>query len=258
MDNFFITEDFDWEIKRASNIDRALNLLTKRFGVEARTAQLIDNLIYRFTGLKLAPTRSGISTNVEQRINLYHLVSQVIAYDVEGDFVELGCNEGQSSVLIQNVIEAYKSPKKLHLFDSFEGLPTVGPEDGSSYKKGDLSTSESIVRQNFKLRNFPPPIIQKGWFSDTLPDHLPDKICFALLDGDLYDSIMVSLRYTYPRLSKGAVCVIDDYCDEKIYPQGWNYLPGVKKACDDYLSDKPEEICYIFSGAFSHGFFRKM
>jgi O-methyltransferase len=258
MDNFFITRDFDWRIERASNVDRALNIVTRRFGIESKTARVVDDLIYRLTGHLPAPARSGISTNVEQRINLYHLVSQVIAYNVDGDLVEAGCNEGQSAVLIQKVIESHQSFKKLYLYDSFEGLPATGVEDGTSYRIGQLATSERQVRQNFQLHRLRLPVIHKGWFSDTLPGHLPETICFAHLDGDLYHSIMVSLTYIYPRLSRGAICLIDDYCDTDVNPRGWNHLPGVKKACDEFLSDKPEKITYLFSGAFSHGFFRKL
>ena len=68
---------------------------------------------------------------------------------------------------------------------------------------------------------------------------------------------MVSLVNVYPRLSSGAVCLIDDYCDPEINPQGWNHLPGVKKACDVFLAGKPERICYVYSGNFSHAYFRK-
>lgn len=257
MDNFFITRDFDWQVRRSSNLDRALNFITRRFGANADTAGFVDRLIYACTGLHFAPTRSGVSTNVEQRMNMYHLVSQVMAYKVDGDLVEVGCNEGQSAVLMTKVMQSFHSDKKLHVYDSFEGLPATGKDDGSSYREGDLRTSEQVLTRNFRMHGLPLPIIHKGWFSDTLPTELPASICFAHLDGDLYDSIMVSLKHVYPRLSSGAICLVDDYCDPNINPDGWNYLPGVKKACDEFLADKPEEICYVYSGSFTHGFFRK-
>ncbi len=122
MDNFFITKYFDWQIKRTSDIDRALNLITRRFGFKSDTAGLVDTLIHRVTGLSLSPTRSGISTSIEQRINMYHLVSQVLTYEVYGDLVEVGCNEGQSAVLMKKVIDSHGSHKRLHVYDSFEGL----------------------------------------------------------------------------------------------------------------------------------------
>lgn len=258
MDNFFITKDFDWQVRRSSNIDRALNIITRRFKINTDTARFVDGLIYKLTGLRFSPTRSGTSTNVEQRMNMYHLVSQVIAYNVPGDLVEVGCNEGQSSVLIAKVLNSFYSKKNLHLYDSFEGLPTARSEDGDSYREGDLKTSENVLAENFKKHGLKLPNVHKGWFEDTLPVDLPERICFAHLDGDLYDSIMVSLKYVYPRLSSGAICLIDDYCDTGVNPYGWNHLPGVKKACDEFLANKPEEICYIYSGAFTHAFFRKI
>jgi len=257
LDNFFIARDFDWQIRRSSNLDRGLNLITRHFGVTCDTANFIDTLIHRITGKKFSPTRSGMATNVEQRINMYHLVSQVLAYNVEGDLVEVGCFEGLSATLFTKVIASFKSKKKLYVYDSFEGLPSTRSVDGNSYKKGDLFTTQDALVNNFKMHALDLPVIHKGWFEDTLPDSLPESICFAHLDGDLYDSILVSLKHVYPRLSKGAICLIDDYCDPSINPDGWNYLPGVKKACDEFMADKPEEICYIFSGAFSHAFFRK-
>ncbi|SDS11569.1 TylF/MycF/NovP-related O-methyltransferase [Bradyrhizobium canariense] len=257
MDNFFITKDFDWQIRRSSHLDRALNLVAKPFGFRANTAHFVDELIHHLSGLSFASTRSGVSTNVEQRMNMYHLVSQTIAYDIDGDLVEVGCNEGQSAVLIAKIIRSFNSEKKLHVYDSFEGLPATRTEDGESYRKGDLATSEDVLRNNFRIHGLELPTIHKGWFDQTLSEGLPEKVCFAHLDGDLYESIMVSLEYVYPRLTPGAICLIDDYCDTSINPNGWNHLPGVKEACDEFLAEKPEQICYLYSGAFTHGFFRK-
>ena len=45
-----------------------------------------------------------------------------------------------------------------------------------------------VLRRNFRPHSLELPKIHKGWFQDTLPSSLPDKICFAHLDGDLYDS----------------------------------------------------------------------
>ena len=109
---------------------------------------------------------------------------------------------------------------------------------------------------NFK-KNLEPPIIHPGWFEETLPNGLPESIAFAHLDGDFYDSIKVSLEYIYPRLSQGAICLIDDYADPDIY-DGWNHLPGVKVACDEYLADKPENVVLLYSGRMTHGYFRRL
>jgi O-methyltransferase len=94
------------------------------------------------------------------------------------------------------------------------------------------------VRANFRRYALPQPIVHRGWFSETLPTGLPASISFAHLDGDLYDSILTSLRHVYPRLAPGAVCLVDDYCDEAVHPDGWNHLRG--------------------AGCLSHGVFRKL
>jgi O-methyltransferase len=61
MDNFFITRDFDWQVRRSSNIDRALNIFTRRFKIDSDTAGFVDRLIYKLTGLHFSPTRSGLA-----------------------------------------------------------------------------------------------------------------------------------------------------------------------------------------------------
>ena len=68
---------------------------------------------------------------------------------------------------------------------------------------------------------------------------------------------MTSLNHVYPPLSGGPICLIDDYCDTDLNPNGCKFLPGVKLACDVLMADKPETICSFISGAFTHRFFRK-
>jgi O-methyltransferase len=259
VDNFFIAEYFDWRVKRLSLVDRIVSRALTKLGrrTNFRSADFVDGMYVKMTGNTVFPVESGIMTNIEQRMNMYHLASQVLAYGVQGDFVELGCNTGDSSVLMTKLLEAYNSDKRLSVYDSFEGLPSARQDDGTFLSGGDLKTSEDVLRNNFKKYNLPLPAIHKGWFQDTLPTGLPEQIAFAYLDGDFYDSIIISLQYVYPKLTPGSICLIDDYCDPQINPKGWNRLPGVKKACDEYLEDKPEKMEFIYSGSYSHGFFRK-
>jgi O-methyltransferase len=263
MDNFYITEYFDWRVRPVSVLDRVVSRALRFFGIKIpfRSADFIEQMVSRVRGRgnkNLLFSFSGIMTNVEQRMNMYHLIKQVLAYGVEGDLVELGCNEGESSVLITKIILDHGARKKLAVFDSFEGLPSIQKSDGNIFKKGDLATTEDVLRRNFKKYNLPLPEIHRGWFTDTLPDSLPEKICFAYLDGDLYESILVSLENVYPKMTNGAICLVDDYCDPDINPHGWNALPGVKKACDEYLKNKPEKMEFIYSGSYSHAYFRKV
>jgi O-methyltransferase len=242
-DNFFIIEWFDWELPKASPRVQRINRILRKLG--------------RWSTLQ-PPRGVNWMTNVEQRMNLYHLASQVLAYGVPGDLVELGCNQGQSSALIQKIIDHYDPSRRLHVYDSFEGLPAPGARDGATpFYRGQVRTTRQKLEENFQRYGLRAPEIHEGWFHDTLPTGLPDRISFAYLDGDFYESIKVSLEHVYPRLSPGAICLIDDYADPSIYPDAWNLLPGVKEACDEFFAGKPEKVSFIYSWDMSHGYFRK-
>ncbi len=242
MDNVFITQYFDWAPMEPSKKVRFINSILRKLGFWCRLAP---------------PPSSGLMTNVEQRMNMFHLVSQVLVYNVPGDLVELGCHNGQSAVLIQKVVMHYDPSRKLHVYDSFEGLPELHEKDGDTpFRTGSLKPEKEQLIKNFQMYDLPVPEIHEGWFRDTLPDQLPDSICFAHLDGDLYDSILVSLIHVYPKLSKGAICLIDDYADPDVL-DSWNRLPGVKCACDEFLADKPETVSVLYCGHYAHGYFRK-
>ena len=197
----------------------------------------------------------------EQCLNVYHLLARVVAMEVPGDVAELGCHGGGGAILIQKTLTSLDSPARLHVYDSFEGLPASDDrdamEDGKFFlSKGDLALGEGILLNNFTQAGLPPPEIHKGWFSDTLPGQLPAQICFAHLDGDLFSSTMEGLVALYPRLSPKAILVVDDYCDPSLFPKR-NILPGVKQACDEFFNDKPEAMLSLFGGTECHGYFVK-
>ena len=167
---------------------------------------------------------------------LYNCLSR----NIDGDLVELGCNLGSTSIIIQTCLLEFNSHKNFHLYDSFEGLPSKTLEDipiensSLSYNEGDLKTSKEILINNFKQRGIKLPFIHVGWFKEIPAVEYPDKICFSFLDGDFYSSIMDSLNIVYSKMSSGGVILIHDY--------GWPPLPGVKSAVTDFLSDKPEKV----------------
>ncbi len=203
--------------------------------------------------------------NSSRLMNHYHLVTQVLEYGVEGDVAELGTCDGLSTRVIAAVMEWQKSDKDLYLLDSFQGLPDFSEKDKPSRggpwkyenhpwaKPGMFATSPDVLLKNlsvFDLLGCKKVI--PGWFEDTVPECLPDQICFAHLDGDLYESIKTSIEGVYPRLTKGSVCVIDDY--------GLIDFPGAKEAVDEFLNDKPETINDLnvktLQGSV-HAYFRK-
>ncbi|HTI19597.1 MAG TPA: TylF/MycF/NovP-related O-methyltransferase [Kutzneria sp.] len=195
---------------------------------------------------------------VENLMNLYWALSGVLAADVPGEVTEVGCYEGRTAVLLQKVIEHYAPERELHVFDSFEGLPAPGPQDGEFAAAGMNSTGEKELRETFKRWDVREPVIHAGWFEDTLAEGLPARLCFAYLDGDLYDSVKVSLEHVYPRLSPGAIVIVDDYCDRAKNPNAFDGFPGPKQACDEFFADKPEQVSVLVGpGLMAAGYFRK-
>ena len=82
--------------------------------------------------------------------------------------------------------------------------------------------------------NLPIPEIIRAWFYELDPEDLPEHIALAFLDGDFYESILDSLKLVWPKMSKEGVIIVDDYDNVK--------LPGVKKALDIFLADKPHTL----------------
>ena len=170
---------------------------------------------------------------------LLGLAKSTLNNSVEGDFVELGCYRGDTSVLLQRLLkESGKlSEKKLWIYDSFAGLPEKTSEDssvaGDQFKAGELFVSKREVLEKFKRSGLPLPIVKKAFFEKLDPEKdLPEKIAFAFLDGDLYGSIKTSFELVLPKLSEKGIIVVHDYNNPE--------LPGVSKAVEEFLNQNPD------------------
>lgn len=250
MDNVFISQLLDWDARQPLAWHRAINRILAKLQINACIGP--------------APLSSGMA-NVEARMNVFHLASQCLAYRVPGEFVELGCNSGESAIVLQKILNTCAPERNLYCFDSFEGLPDLQGQDAAQgiYGKGWMTASLQNFHDNFKKAGLPSPEhVVKGWFEDTVPDKLPARIAFALLDGDLYSSTRHILPHVYERLSPGAVCMFGIYSDETVFRRphtpAWYKSPGVKQATDEFFSDKPEKVRVLYANEYSNGYFRKL
>jgi hypothetical protein len=170
----------------------------------------------------------AISTR-ETVYNTYELAKQCITEGISGDFVECGVFAGSQIAAMALACQTYKNGRSIHAFDSFEGIPAAGVEDGEAGKKIEFKSACSLdeVKRFMEIFEVDQPIIyHKGWFEDTVPACEIDRIALLRLDGDLYSSTKVCLENLYPLLVKGGFLIIDDYL-----------LPGCKKAVDEYFED---------------------
>ncbi len=156
------------------------------------------------------------------------------ALRVKGDFVEMGCYKGDTSLLLADVVEkSVENPekkKRLWIYDSFEGLPEKDKKDesvlGENFKEGELFVTKREVKERFLRSGLKTPIIKKAWFFDLTLDDMPEQIAFAFLDGDFYESIRDSLKLVDPRMAENGIMIIHDYSNLA--------LPGVKRAVDEW------------------------
>jgi O-methyltransferase len=194
--------------------------------------------------------------------HLVRLLADVVRAKVAGDVVELGCNAGLTAVVLQATLDDLASDKRLHVYDSFEGLPPLSEHDGkTTYEPGSCAAPPEMLVANFRRFGRRLPVMHPGWFSQTLPRELPETIAYAHLDADLYDSTVEGLRHVYPRLARGGVIVLHDYFDPTTregVPDGVRIedhmaLPGVHRAVVEFLADKPEKARVLLSNGVQSG-----
>jgi len=135
MDNAFIATTFDWDHRTPTDKQRFLNKVMRKLGMNAR----------------LTPAPSDMA-NVEARMNLFHLLEQTVANKVPGDVVDVGCNAGDSTIIMQRVVTTLAPEKQVHAFDSFEGLPELTDNDKKDgvYGKGYMAAGLDLFTRKFE------------------------------------------------------------------------------------------------------------
>jgi len=156
---------------------------------------------------------------------------------VPGNTAECGVYRGASSFFI---CERTKAQGRRHrVFDSFEGLPSIDAVDGSYFRRGAFSVSESVPRQT--LADFDFVTFHKGWIPDCFQDIGEERFAFVHIDVDLYKPTLGSLRFFYSRMETGGVIL----CDDSGLAMS---CPGARKAMDEFFADKDEPIIEVPTG----------
>lgn len=182
----------------------------------------------------------------------------------DGVFCECGVAAGAQIIAMR-----YGAPDKLiHAFDSFAGIPNPSNKDdqmpGIKYfieeerlqlpnpGEQELVTTgmTAVSVEDFKkhlvdsgagLGNLE---IHEGWFEETMPDNTVGDIALLRLDGDLYNSTYVCLKYLFPKVIKGGCVIIDDWELEGSRNAVLEYLVHIDKKCYDI--EKVSNIAYFF------------
>jgi O-methyltransferase len=183
-------------------------------------------------------------TSMERIFMLCESVKYIVSHDIPGDVVECGVWKGGSMMAVARTLLERKATRSLHLFDTFEGMPTPGELDrdfrgraAEKHLRHDDKLTSLVwayspldeVKQNLRDTGYDETHIQfhQGNVEDTIPDHAPERIALLRLDTDWYESTYHELVHLFPRVSVGGVLIVDDY----------GHWEGARRAVDQYMQE---------------------
>ena len=147
-----------------------------------------------------------------------------------GLMAEVGVYRGASARLM---LEA-DSKRPLHLFDTFEGLPTPAESDTElhlgRFEQNQFSCSLDDVRTY--LGSFARVHFHKGLFPGTGRAVDQEKFSLVHSDVDLYASTRSVLEFFYPRLVPGGIILTHDFAT----------CHGPHQAFTEFFLDRPEPL----------------
>jgi hypothetical protein len=166
-----------------------------------------------------------------KRISLDKVSSEI---GIAGDFAEFGVWKGQCARWILEFLPVHA---KLHLFDSFEGLP----EDWvGQFSKGHFALDEHQIPHfdDTRVR------VIKGLFSKTLPGyfHRDRPLSFIHMDADLYSSTMDVLCNVNHVIVPGTVILFDEY----VLLKKGQTADDEYRALMDYCAEYRRQFAYLW------------
>lgn len=235
-------------LKKSFTVHSAYKLLRDARDVPPRTWLRFDQITAVF---KVLPKTM---LPMPRLFDVYEAVRKINQEGIEGDLVECGVWNGGCVGLMAIANWRTCGPRrKIHLFDSFEGLPQPSEHDTdvlagfrANHPKADLSKGttatdlraigacvgdsqsavEEFLVERLKIKR-DDLIFHKGWFQDTIPTFSGkiEKVALLRLDGDWYDSTKVCLEGLFDRVVRDGFVIIDDY----------GMFAGCRQAADDFF-----------------------
>ena len=238
---------FGYEIHRNKSVSAEKPADAPVGSVAQEQAPLYPADFSDFTREVIARVKPYTMTSPERIASLVNACEYVIKNKVQGDFVECGVWRGGSALVMITVLQKYGiADRRIHLFDTFEGMSEPTGEDISIEGESAVQLLEAKerdeedhvwayspldkVREVLESTGYPKENIlyYKGKVEDTLPVDRLSCISILRLDTDWYESTRHELIHLYPLLTQSGVPIIDDY----------GHWQGARKAVDEYFADK--------------------
>jgi O-methyltransferase len=171
----------------------------------------------------------------DRKYVLWQLAEQATKAN-DGVIFECGVYAGGTAYLLAQIASA--AGRRVHLFDTFSGMPSVDPEK-DVHAAGDFADNSLPAVQRY-LCEFDNLEYHAGLIPDTFAGVEPGPISFAHLDLDIYTATREATAFIYPRLVKGGFILYDDY--------GLPTCPGARAAVDEFFADRPESVVALATG----------
>lgn len=151
------------------------------------------------------------------RFELMHLMNLMylqVARGVDGDFMECGAFRGASTCSLSWA--AAMLGRRLHVADSFEGLPDVGQSADAFYQPGQFACDAEAFLHNLSTLGVPGVVTMiEGWFDTSLVG-FDTPLAMVWLDVDLERSVEDALDGVLGALQPGGVVAFHETRPEHI------------------------------------------
>lgn len=140
--------------------------------------------------------------------------------DLPGDFVECGVNRGGLSRAILEYIDLSKPLRKFYLLDTFEGFDPKVLTEVEKKRLNRFSNYENTYEEvKGTFSSFPNVKIIKGTVPNTLNQVDTERVSYLSIDMNCVGPEIAALDFFWPKMVKGGIIVLDDYCYDNFAEQ---------------------------------------
>jgi hypothetical protein len=192
------------------------------------------------SGHRFADTKNSL--RLEWRVHTILWAAQQ-ALHCEGDFVECGVNTGIFSLAICQHLRFEQQQRKFYLFDTYQGIPESqmsAAERASRLQDNARHYDDCYERARQNFAPWPNAILVRGMVPDTLTSVSISSVAYLSLDMNIAKPERAALEHFWPKLSRGAPIVLDDY--------GWADFAEQKITIDEFAARQGVPVCCLPTG----------
>lgn len=213
-------------------------------------------LFYQYK-YKILPPEMRITKPFSQKSLIGFLLLQELCLrcdelKIKGDIVELGTYKGGSGALLAYYAAHSRLERKMWIYDSFQGMPSLTPGKDLEETQGQNVGSEENLRRLIRALGLTEEkvLISRGWFTDTFKKDIPDQVSLLHVDCDYYASVKLSLETFYDRIVPNGYIILDDFGHFEgcrvAFNEFWDNLKIkptlIQLDRDIYYFQKPEQL----------------